>query len=312
MKLIANPLPRQVLKTDAKMLSEVLEILGLSGIEIAGNEDTLINAMAAELQSERKGKYRNPSNLGMAGSRFGILYGKCLSSKYGWKECWLTEGPRKKWYDGIYAVCSPQNEYLVWPIDIARKEILGKTPMLLTVCRVIEAADDSAAADSFTELNEKGVQAPIPQPPPFSESGCNKLKTDAGCELPKDYIAFMRSFDDTLPERSFFWVVKGDWGSELFRLYSIVDPANTDATDIVTATAQWRGIALKPGLLPIGDDDSSGTVLLSIRPEDFGSVHYCCPWSDDGQTDIFESQGYWKVADNFSDFFANLRKSPDA
>lgn len=77
------------------------------------------------------------------------------------------------------------------------------------------------------------------------------------------------------------------------------------------AALDWGGLPLKPGLIPIGEDGAFGYILMSIRQEDYGSIHFCCTWSEDGKTDVFESQGYWKVAHSFSAFINNLGEMPD-
>ena len=77
------------------------------------------------------------------------------------------------------------------------------------------------------------------------------------------------------------------------------------------AALDWDGLPLKPGLIPIGGDGAFGYILMSIRPEDHGSIHFCCTWSEDGKTDVFESQGFWKIADSFSDFLGNLGEMPE-
>ena len=129
-----------------------------------------------------------------------------------------------------------------------------------------------------------------------------------GSDLPEDYLNFMKSYDGTVPAKDFYWVVPDDWGSGIDEIYM---PTPVDTPPSLLAVLPWDGLPLKPGLVPIGGDGCFGYLLLSIRPEDYGSVHFCCTWSEDGVTDVFESQGFWRIADSFSDFIANLEESPD-
>lgn len=142
----------------------------------------------------------------------------------------------------------------------------------------------------------------------FDESVYQELRSSLGVDLPQDYVTFMRTYSGEPPEPNSFWVVQDDWGSGIDELYAM---SRSDEHQSTLIALDWDGLALKPGLIPIGGDGAFGYILLSIRPEDFGSVHFCCTWSEDGKTDVFESQGFWKIADNFTEFIGNLGEMPD-
>ncbi len=142
----------------------------------------------------------------------------------------------------------------------------------------------------------------------FDESVYEQLKKGLGTDLPADYLNYLRSHDGDVPEPNFFWVVRGDWGSGINDLY--VMRKSKERQSLLVAL-NWDGLPLKPGLIPIGGDGAFGYILLSLRPVDYGSVHFCCTWSADGKTDVYESQGFWKIADTFTAFIANLQKPPD-
>lgn len=142
----------------------------------------------------------------------------------------------------------------------------------------------------------------------FDESVYQELKSGLGVDLPKDYLDFLRSYQGVLPEPNSFWVVEGDWGSGIDELYTTDRGGNSQS---ILNSLNWDGLPLKPGLIPIGGDGCFGYILLSVRPEDHGSVHFCCTWSEDGKTDVFESQGFWKIADNFEEFIKNLGEMPE-
>ncbi|MFA6287403.1 MAG: SMI1/KNR4 family protein [Opitutaceae bacterium] len=143
--------------------------------------------------------------------------------------------------------------------------------------------------------------------PIFSEAVHALLVQKLGTELPADYLRFLRDFDGTIPMRCDFKVVPGDWGSGIYDLYTM---QSEEPYESLLRGLDWDGIPLKPGLLPIGSDGCFGYILLSVRPTDFGSVHFCCTWTDDGDVDFYESQAYWRIADSFDQFCASLTESP--
>jgi hypothetical protein len=144
--------------------------------------------------------------------------------------------------------------------------------------------------------------------PRFDEAIHRRLRDGLGTELPPDYLRFLRTYDGEVPEPNFFWVVPNDWGSGIDGLFGM---HGGDEGDSLLQALDWDGLPLKPGLIPIGSDGSFGYLLLSLRPEDRGSVHFCTTWSDDGKTDVFGSQGFWKIANSFDEFLTRLQASPD-
>jgi hypothetical protein len=143
----------------------------------------------------------------------------------------------------------------------------------------------------------------------FNEAVHQRLRAGLGTDLPPDYLRFLRTYDDEVPEPNFFWVVPGDWGSGIEELY-VMREENGECGSLLQALS-WNGLPLKPGLIPIGGDGSFGYLLLNLQPQDYGSVHFCTTWSDDGKTHVYESQGFWRIANNFDDFLARLQESPD-
>lgn len=142
----------------------------------------------------------------------------------------------------------------------------------------------------------------------FDESVYQELKEGLGADLPEDYVNYMRSYGGMLSEPNSFWVVRDDWGSELDDLYVM---ARSEEHQSLLSSLNWDGLPLKPGLIPIGGDGCFGHILMSLRPEDYGSIHFCCTWSEDGKADVFGSQGFWKIANSFSDFIKNLGEMPE-
>ncbi len=72
----------------------------------------------------------------------------------------------------------------------------------------------------------------------------------------------------------------------------------------------WEGLPLKSGMIAIGGDGCFGYILMSLNRQDYGSIHFCCTWSEDGVTDIYDSMGFWRIADSFSDFLSHLEPTP--
>ena len=142
----------------------------------------------------------------------------------------------------------------------------------------------------------------------FDEAVYQELKSGLGTDLPEDYVTYMRGYSGEPPEPNSFWVIQDDWGSGIDELFVM---AASEEHQSMLAALHWDGSPLKPGLIPIGGDGTFGWILMSIRPEDRGSIHFCCTWSEDGKTDVFGSQGFWKIADSFSGFIAKLGEMPE-
>lgn len=142
----------------------------------------------------------------------------------------------------------------------------------------------------------------------FDEAVYQELRSGLGTDLPEDYVSYMRSYSGEPPEPNSFWVVRDDWGSGIDELFVM---ATSEEHQSMLAALDWDGLPLKPGLIPIGGDGAFGWILMSIRPEDRGSIHFCCTWSEDGETDVLGSQGFWKIADSFSDFISKLGEMPE-
>lgn len=142
----------------------------------------------------------------------------------------------------------------------------------------------------------------------FSEDVYTELKQGLKTDLPEDYIAFLRTYDGNVPEANSFSVVPNDWGSGIDELYLMQRAGDHQS---LLRGLHWEGIPLKPGLFPIGGDGAFGYILISLRPQDRGSIHFCCTWSEDGKTDVYESQGYWRIADSFTAFVSSLTKDTE-
>lgn len=143
--------------------------------------------------------------------------------------------------------------------------------------------------------------------PIFDEAVYARLIRELGTEFPSDYIKFIRDFDGVISARCDFVVVPGDWGSGIYELYTMQSEAPYES---LLRGLNWDGITLKPGLFPIGSDGCFGFILLSLRPHDFGSVHFCCTWSNEGKVDYYDSQAYWRIANSFEYFLASLTEPP--
>ena len=142
----------------------------------------------------------------------------------------------------------------------------------------------------------------------FDSSVYEELKSGLGTELPDDYLNYMRSYSGEPPEPNSFWVVPEDWGSGIDELYVM---ARSDSHQSMLIALDWDGLPLKAGMIPIGGDGAFGYILMSVRPEDYGTIHYCCTWMEDGVTDILGAQGFWKIAGSFSEFIDNLGEMPE-
>jgi len=141
----------------------------------------------------------------------------------------------------------------------------------------------------------------------FSEEIYSQLCEEYGTEFPQDYLDYLKGYSGEPPEDLFFWVIPNDWGSGMSEVFTMSGDPETSLPQFL----QKDVMPFKPGLLPIGSDESFGYILLSLRPDDYGSIHFCCDWSDDGKVDFYESRGYWKIADSFSGFLDSLIEPPE-
>ncbi|MEO6063790.1 MAG: SMI1/KNR4 family protein [Thermoflexales bacterium] len=141
---------------------------------------------------------------------------------------------------------------------------------------------------------------------PFVADVVSELQHVRGVELPADYLSFLRAHNGGQPAPDFFWVVADDWGSGVYELFGA---QRTAIHASILQNVDWHDIPLKPGMLAIGSDGVFGYILMSTLSADFGSIHFCCAWSH--HPNGYEGQGYWRIADSFSDLLDHLEKSPD-
>ena len=147
---------------------------------------------------------------------------------------------------------------------------------------------------------------------PFDEGVIAELEQARGIKLPEDYLAYLRAHNGGQPVPGFYWVDRWDdgnpWGSGIETLYGAHRNKKGYSDYSLLRNDDGYSFSLKPGMLAIGDDGCGGHILMSTLPVDFGSIHFCCSWSD--HPNGYEDDGYWRIADSFSDFLNRLEESP--
>lgn len=167
----------------------------------------------------------------------------------------------------------------------------------MSACKKPMTGSTSNSTSHVERSNEHG---------PFAADVIAELQQARNVELPADYLAYLRAHNGGQPSPDFYWVVPNDWGSGIEELFGAQRTASRAS---LLQNLDWPGLPLKPGMLVIGSDGTAGYILMSTLPADFGSIHFCCTWSD--HPNGFEGKGYWRIADSFSDFLKRLQKSPD-
>ena len=136
------------------------------------------------------------------------------------------------------------------------------------------------------------------------EQALAKIETWVG-RLPDDYRAWLLEDEPadpcpaqvTIPDRS-------PWTDELVQLYSVEALLDELTTEQQYIAAEARNYPRQT--IPIGDNGESNFFLLSLRPDDFGSVYYlfhetACPMEDD-------SAGIFVLASGFSKWLGGLER----
>lgn len=143
--------------------------------------------------------------------------------------------------------------------------------------------------------------------PRIEEATVLRFESELGTHLPGDYRAFLLQHNGGVPETNDFDLPSGGGsGVNLFYgLSGLTDPVQP--SDL--RAERKRMVGRVPGhILPIGDAEGGNLVCISLSGQDRGAVYF---WDHEEEAEEEESPSYqnlFKLADNFSDFWKNLRE----
>jgi hypothetical protein len=139
--------------------------------------------------------------------------------------------------------------------------------------------------------------------PPASDAALEELQARVGAELPGDYKDFLRHHNGGYLQPNSY--ADGDVGASVRQLYS-AGSTPVEQLDNVAEVADMyspEGDAddeLRPGFLPVGEDDGGNLILLVVGGEDRGAVYF---WEHEIQP---SDEAYTRLAGSFVEFLDRL------
>jgi SMI1 / KNR4 family (SUKH-1) len=139
--------------------------------------------------------------------------------------------------------------------------------------------------------------------PPASDAAIEELEARVGAELPSDYKDFLgRQNGGYLQPNSY---EDDGVGASVRQLYSAGTTPVEQLDDVAEVADMYspEGEAddeLRPGFLPIGEDDGGNLILLVVDGEDRDAVYF---WEHEIQP---SEKAYTRLADSFSELLDGL------
>lgn len=144
--------------------------------------------------------------------------------------------------------------------------------------------------------------------PPASLETIATVESALNIRLPEDYRRFLQHYNGGYLHENF---LPPDGEASARYLYSAGPNDDEDIGDLESKAHEYSSEeprndhVLRPGFLPIGEDDGSNILLLSMSGDDSGAVYFYFH-------DVPEELGaYIRVADSFEEFFERLRPAEE-
>lgn len=137
---IASEFPKIEKKLSAVQIEEGRQSLGLQAFESADlNESTFSQCFE---NAPPLDEYGGESSRDRYLSSVGLAFAKALEEKYGWKLMWATfPEDNYRINDGAYAVVSPDEAYLIFPIHVARRDFQTRSGICANLATKIEQGE---------------------------------------------------------------------------------------------------------------------------------------------------------------------------
>ena len=123
--------------------------------------------------------------------------------------------------------------------------------------------------------------------------------------LPADYRRWIDR-GMKLPDETFFWVKKGDWGSSPDVMYGI-----TGNSSLTSMNLEQRRDYIPKDLVLIGDDGTAATwIAIGVSGARRGKVFFIDANGADADKSL-DQQHVHEIAPSFTAWLAGLRENPD-
>jgi hypothetical protein len=144
----------------------------------------------------------------------------------------------------------------------------------------------------------------ILDPKPYgalSEKNLQNFETSLGCPLPSDYREFLLQYNGGKPAPGFFWIVKGEDGSEVNQFYGLHEGPKW----LSIAYEFGKSYGLPTDMLAIGDDGTGNLLCIEIAGPQAGSVYFL-DHEAHPKSMPDACNGIYKLAGSFSEFLGSL------
>jgi hypothetical protein len=123
-----------------------------------------------------------------------------------------------------------------------------------------------------------------------------------GFDLPADYRAFLLAHHGGVPDPSFYWVVKGDWGSDIESMYGF----GSLPFHLQTYLDHHDSIGIDSDMLAIGDDGCCSLLAIGVKGARRGQVFFI-----DHEFATGDARHVIVIAASFTELLSVLTEPPD-
>jgi cell wall assembly regulator SMI1 len=141
--------------------------------------------------------------------------------------------------------------------------------------------------------------------PPASDAAIEELESRIGAELPSEYKDFLRRQNGGYLQPNSY--ADDDVGASVRQLYSAGSTPVGELDDVAEVAEMYspEGDAddeLRPGFLPVGEDDGGNLICLVLGGDGGGAVYF---WEHEIQP---QDVAYTRLANTFSEFLDRLER----
>jgi hypothetical protein len=140
----------------------------------------------------------------------------------------------------------------------------------------------------------------------ISEAELAAFEQQLSIRLPDDYRKFLLRYNAAKVRSNLFWIPAENEENSVRYFFGICP--EDDWGDLHSTRLDYQGRVV-PFLLPIGTDEDSSLICISIRSEDYGKIYF---WERHQENmDAPDNSNVHWLADSFSEFLEKLYPRQD-